>query len=272
MIDLDRVSIDLTDREGGVRTIIDDLSLTVRDGEFLTLVGPSGCGKTTMLRALAGLVPAREGTISVDGSLVTGPSELTAMVFQEFALLPWRSVLRNVELPLEARKISKAERRDQAMEALKKVHLAHAANRMPRELSGGMKQRAGLARALAVDAKFLLMDEPFGALDPQVKRILQATLLELWQDSAKTVVFVTHDIDEAAILSDRVVCLGSSPGVIREIVEVDVPRPRLTDDLEVTFAVETAAYRDQLWKLLSPDIRRANEATDGDADRLASQN
>jgi NitT/TauT family transport system ATP-binding protein len=194
------------------------------------------------------------------------------MVFQEFALLPWRSVLRNVELPLEARNVGKADRRAMAMEALEKVHLTHAANRMPRELSGGMKQRVGLARALAVDAKFLLMDEPFGALDPQVKRILQATLLELWQDSAKTIVFVTHDIDEAAILSDRVVCLGSSPGVIRETVEVDVPRPRLTSDLEVMFAVETASYRDRLWKLLSPDIRKANEVTDGDAGQLASRN
>jgi ABC-type nitrate/sulfonate/bicarbonate transport system ATPase subunit len=272
MIDLDRVAIDLTDNEGGVRTIVSDLSLSVRDGEFLTLVGPSGCGKTTVLRALAGLVPASAGTISIDGSPVAGPSELTAMVFQEFALLPWRSVLRNVELPLEARNIGKAERRARAMEALEKVHLTHAANRMPRELSGGMKQRVGLARALAVDAKFLLMDEPFGALDPQVKRILQATLLELWQDSAKTVVFVTHDIDEAAILSDRVVCLGSSPGVIREIVEMNVRRPRLTSDLEVMFAVETASYRDRLWKLLSPDIRKANEVTDGEADRLASRN
>jgi NitT/TauT family transport system ATP-binding protein len=161
--------------------------------------------------------------------------------------------------------MGKEERRARALEALEKVQLTHAANRMPRELSGGMKQRVGLARALAVDAKFLLMDEPFGALDPQVKRILQATLLKLWQDSAKTVVFVTHDIDEAAILSDRVVCLGSSPGVIRAVVEVDVPRPRLTDDLEVMFGVETAAYRDRLWKLLSPDIRRANEVTEGDA-------
>ena len=272
MIDLDSVSIDLVDRDGDARTIISDLSLTVTDGEFLTVVGPSGCGKTTVLRALAGLVPASAGTIRIDGSPVTGPSELTAMVFQEFALLPWRSVLRNVELPLEARNLSKAERRARAMAALEQVHLTHAAHRMPRELSGGMKQRVGLARALAVDAKFLLMDEPFGALDPQVKRILQATLLELWQGSTKTVVFVTHDIDEAAILSDRVVCLGSSPGVIREVVEVDVPRPRLTDDLEVTFAMETTAYRDRLWKLLSPDIRRANEATDGDAGRLASQN
>jgi ABC-type nitrate/sulfonate/bicarbonate transport system ATPase subunit len=272
MIDLDSVSIDLVDRDGDARTIITDLSLTVTDGEFLTVVGPSGCGKTTVLRALAGLVPASAGTIRIDGSPVTGPSELTAMVFQEFALLPWRSVLRNVELPLEARNLSKAERRARAMAALEKVHLTHAAHRMPRELSGGMKQRVGLARALAVDAKFLLMDEPFGALDPQVKRILQATLLELWQGSTKTVVFVTHDIDEAAILSDRVVCLGSSPGVIREVVEVDVPRPRLTDDLEVTFAMETTAYRDRLWKLLSPDIRRANEVTDGDAGRLASRN
>jgi NitT/TauT family transport system ATP-binding protein len=272
VIDLDRVSIELTDREANARTIISDLSLTVRDGEFLTIVGPSGCGKTTVLRALAGLVPTSDGTISIDGTPVNGPSEQTAMVFQEFALLPWRSVLRNVELPLEARNISKADRRERAIEALAKVHLTHAANRMPRELSGGMKQRVGLARALAVDAKFLLMDEPFGALDPQVKRILQGTLLELWTASDKTVVFVTHDIDEAALLSDRVVCLGSSPGVIREVVEVDVPRPRLSAELEVVFGTETTSYRDRLWKLLSPDIRRANqELTQGDAQQLAGQ-
>jgi NitT/TauT family transport system ATP-binding protein len=257
MIEFDHVSIDLIDRDRNAKTIIEDLSLTVSDGEFLTIVGPSGCGKTTLLRALAGLVPVSEGSIRIDGKLVAGPSELTAMVFQEFALLPWRSVVRNVELPLECRGVPRAERRRRAMDALTQVQLAHASESLPRELSGGMKQRAGLARALATEPKFLLMDEPFGALDPQVKRVLQASLLELWRTSAKTVVFVTHDIDEAAILSDRVVCLGSSPGVIREIVEVDVPRPRLTEELELTFAADMAAYRDRLWKLLSSDIRKA---------------
>jgi NitT/TauT family transport system ATP-binding protein len=260
MIEFDHVSIDLIDRDRNAKTIIEDLSLTVSDGEFLTIVGPSGCGKTTLLRALAGLVPVSEGSIRIDGKLVEGPSELTAMVFQEFALLPWRSVVRNVELPLECRGVPRAERRRRAMDALTQVQLSHASEQLPRELSGGMKQRAGLARALATDPKFLLMDEPFGALDPQVKRVLQAALLELWRASSKTVVFVTHDIDEAAILSDRVVCLGSAPGVIREIVEVDVPRPRLTEELELTFAADMAAYRDRLWKLLSSDIRKATMA------------
>lgn len=260
MIRLDGVSIDLVDRFHRPRRIVSDVSLTVKDREFITVVGPSGCGKTTLLRALAGLVPVSQGAIEIDGSLITAPSEFTAMVFQEFALLPWRSVLRNVELPLQCRGMDRKERRRRALAALEQVRLPTAGNLMPRELSGGMKQRVGLARALVTDAKVLLMDEPFGAVDPQVKRILQASLLELWERSSKTVVFVTHDIDEAAILSDRVVCLGSAPGVVKEVMEIDVPRPRLTEDLEVTFGSETGKYRERLWRLLSADIRKASMA------------
>jgi NitT/TauT family transport system ATP-binding protein len=257
VIEFEHVTIDLVDRDGVPKTIIEDLSLTVEDGEFVTVVGPSGCGKTTLLRTLAGLVPVADGAIRVDGQPLAGPSDATAMVFQEFALLPWRSVVRNVELPLEARGVSRSARRRRALDALAQVQLDHVADSLPRELSGGMKQRAGLARALATDPKFLLMDEPFGALDPQVKRVLQASLLDLWRASRKTVLFITHDIDEAAILSDRVVCLGPSPRGIREIIEVDVPRPRLTEALELNHPAEMAAYRDRLWRLLSSDIRAA---------------
>lgn len=256
MIEIENLSLYLPQPDESQKLILDDINLTIRDGEFICVAGPSGCGKTTLLRILATLTKPTSGTIRIDGVPLDKPNLGLSMVFQEFALLPWRSVVRNVEFPLESRGLSKEDRHKRALEALAQVHLTEAADLMPRHLSGGMKQRVGLARALATDARYLLMDEPFGAVDPQVRRVLQATLLELWSGTNKTIIFVTHDLDEAAVLSDRIVCLSRSPGHIREIVTVEVPRPRFTDTLEIAYGEETARCRGQLWKSMSQDIRR----------------
>jgi NitT/TauT family transport system ATP-binding protein len=257
MISIEDLSVRLPRKGEHDHLVLRKVSFDVKDGELLTIVGASGCGKTTLLRTIAGLLPASSGAVRIGGTVVNGPSRKVAMVFQEFALLPWRSVLRNVEFPLEATKLSKKERRLRAERALAEVQLLPMKDLLPGQLSGGMKQRVGLARALATDADVLLMDEPFGAVDPQVRRLLQASLLELWAETGKTIVFVTHDIDEAVLLSDRVCCLGAGAAGIREMVQIDIPRPRLTDELEIAHDLETARYRHNIWRLLSPDIRSA---------------
>ncbi len=210
---------------------LSDVSLSIRANEFVSIIGPSGCGKTTLLKMIDGLIPYDSGTIVVGGTPVTGPGPDRAVVFQSFALLPWRTVLANVEFSLELRQLSKEERTKTARDYLKRVGLADFENHYPHELSGGMQQRAGLARALAVNPAILLMDEPFGAVDAQTRQLLQEELLELWQRERKTVIFVTHSMDEAVYLSDRVVVMSPRPGKVAEILDVPLPRPRVSEQV-----------------------------------------
>jgi len=210
---------------------LSDVSLSVRENEFISIIGPSGCGKTTLLKIIDGLIPYDSGKIVIDGKPVTAPGPDRAVVFQSFALLPWRTVLANVEFSLELRQLPKEERAKTARDYLKRVGLTDFENHYPHELSGGMQQRAGLARALAVNPAILLMDEPFGAVDAQTRQLLQEELLELWQRERKTVIFVTHSMDEAVYLSDRVVVMTPRPGKVAEILDVPLPRPRVSEEV-----------------------------------------
>lgn len=205
------------------------VDLDVYKGEFLSLIGTSGCGKTTLLRIIDGLEEADSGQILLEEKELVGVSRDMGYVFQGINLLPWRSVIQNVEIGLEARGIEKHERRARALAALDMVGLSHAANFAPYTLSGGMQQRVGVARAIAVAPKVLLMDEPFGQLDNFTREALQVEIADLWARLGMTIVFVTHDVDEALFLSDRVALFQSSPGRIIEVIDVDLPRPRKDD-------------------------------------------
>ncbi|KAF0845545.1 ABC transporter ATP-binding protein [Nocardia caishijiensis] len=210
----------------GSRTVVRDLDLSIGAGEILVLVGKSGCGKSTLLRAIAGLREPSGGTIRADGDAVTGPSADRALVFQDDALLPWRTARANVELALRLRGVARAERREQALRWLGEVGLTGYADFLPRDLSGGMRQRVQLARSLAGSPRAVLMDEPFGALDSQTRAEMQRLLVDTWRAHPTTVVFVTHDLDEALRLGDRIAVLGA--GTLRALVEV--PDPRETVD------------------------------------------
>ncbi|WP_166352442.1 ABC transporter ATP-binding protein [Phytoactinopolyspora limicola] len=210
------------------RQVIDDLSFSVRPGEFVCVVGPSGCGKTTLLKLLSGLVPAESGGIHVDGVPVQGPPSNLGFVFQDHAraLLPWRNAVRNVEFGLEAAGVARKDRRELARQALRRVQLPDVENLYPAQMSGGMQQRLQIARALAATPSILLMDEPFAALDALTRFALEDALLEVWRELGLTVVFVTHDLDEAVYLADRVVVLRRGPArVVREL-QVELDRPR----------------------------------------------
>lgn len=205
---------------------LDRVHLTVGEKEFVSLLGPSGCGKTTLLKIVGGLLPWTEGEVRIDGEKVTGPGPDRALVFQNFALMPWATVLTNVAFGLELRGVPKEERLERASQLLEKVGLVGFENVHPRHLSGGMQQRVGLARALAVNPATMLMDEPFGALDAQTRRLMQDDLLLLHEQDPKTVIFVTHAMDEAVRLADRIVLMSARPGRVTEIIDVPFGRPR----------------------------------------------
>ncbi len=226
---------------------LDNLELEIHANEFVCLLGPSGCGKTTLLKAVAGLIPLDSGQVRVDGQLVTGPGTDRAMVFQDFALLPWADVIANVAFGLELRGVPLADRERTARDLISTVGLAGFERHYPRQLSGGMQQRVGLARALAVNPRTLLMDEPFGALDAQTRRLLQEDLLRLLDRDPKTVLFVTHSMDEAVRLADRVVVMTRRPGRVQDIVPVDLPRPR---PAEVDRLPRFAELTEYLWQEL----------------------
>ena len=228
-----------------------DANLTVAEGEFVSLIGPSGCGKTTLLKCLDGLVPYDAGEVRVSGRPVTGPGRDRAFVFQHFGLFPWRTVMGNVTLPLEAAGISKSEREEIAWTYIRMVGLESFANLHPHELSGGMQQRVGIARALSVDPEILLMDEPFGALDAQTRELMQIELLGIWEKTRKTVVFVTHSVDEAIFLSGRVAIMSAHPGTIREVLEVPFAYPRTEGDLKRDPVFAEMRYN--IWNKLLPD-------------------
>jgi NitT/TauT family transport system ATP-binding protein len=213
-------------KDDGMITALKGVALEIRDKEFVCLVGPSGCGKTTLLRIIAGLETATAGSVSVDGREITGPDPKRGMVFQEYSLFPWRSVLDNVVFGLEMKGVKKQDRYRIAGEYLEMVGLSQFRSSYPFELSGGMRQRVAIARALANDPDVLLMDEPFGALDAQTRNRMQKELLSIWEQAKKTIVFVTHSVDEAVYLSDRIIVLSGRPGSVREIIDLPWPRPR----------------------------------------------
>jgi NitT/TauT family transport system ATP-binding protein len=222
-------------KEGGFMTAIENFNLDVKDQEFLCVLGPSGCGKTTLLRIIAGLEVLTEGEILLDGTEIKGPGSDRGMVFQEFALFPWRTVRKNVEFGLEIKGIPKEQRREISQKYIELVGLRGFENYHPYQLSGGMKQRVGIARALANNPQVLLMDEPFGAIDAQTRNAMQKELLRIWKEARKTVIFVTHSVDEACYLADRIVVMTSRPGTIKEIFEIPWDRPR--DRAGVDFAL-----------------------------------
>jgi NitT/TauT family transport system ATP-binding protein len=211
---------------GEIVRALERVSFDVREGEFLSIVGPSGCGKSTLLRIMAGLVRPDDGRVLVGGKAVTGPGPERAMVFQEYALLPWADVESNVAFGLKMRGVPKGTRLERARELIALVGLKGCEHALPRQLSGGMRQRVSLARALAVDPQVLLMDEPLGSLDEISRRGMQAELLRIWERDKKTAIFVTHSVDEAVFLSDRIVVMGTRPGRVIDIIEVGLPRPR----------------------------------------------
>ena len=227
---------------------LDRVNATVRKGELITLLGPSGCGKTTLLRLTAGLIAADEGRITIEGTQVTAPRKDACMVFQNFGLLPWRTVLGNVEFPLEIDAVGTSERRELARHFIELVGLAAFAEHYPHELSGGMQQRVGIARALMRKPILIFMDEPFGALDAQTREQLQEDFLKIWSRTGATVVFVTHSIDEALFLSDRIFVFNTAPGRIRTVVESPVAAERLGGDVRAhpDFARYRAELRDML--------------------------
>jgi NitT/TauT family transport system ATP-binding protein len=246
------------EQHGSTLVALDAIDLDIAQGEFVSLVGPSGSGKTTLLDLLAGLSSPTSGEILVDGKQISGPGLDRAVVFQQYALFPWRTAQANVEFGLETLGISRRDRRERALEFLGLVGLAGFGDRYPHELSGGMKQRVAIARSLAYDPDILLMDEPFAALDAQTREQLQDELLRIWSATGKTIVFITHGIEEAVYLGQRVAVLSSRPGRLKALIDVDLGDRAVEDDLRSSPAF--VQYRHQLWTLLHDEVRRAQSA------------
>jgi NitT/TauT family transport system ATP-binding protein len=231
---------------------LQDINVAVERGEFISVVGPSGCGKTTFLRIVAGLEPASAGEVLLDGRAVHAPGTDRGFVFQTDNLLPWRTVYANAIIGREVAGRVGAAERQRTIELLKLVGLEGFENYHPRQLSGGMRQRVNLARALAIDPEILLMDEPFSSLDAQTREIMQTELMRIWEKGRKTVLFVTHQIDEAVFLSDRVLVFARRPGRLRENVAITLARPR---GLAIKRTTEFVRYVDHIWRLIEDDVR-----------------
>jgi len=227
-----------------------DVSFEVEAGSFLVIIGPSGCGKSSLLRIIGGLIPATRGDVLIDGNVVSGPGPDRSVVFQNFRLLPWRKVIGNVELGLEINGTPKERREELARQYLELVGLAGFENYYPVELSGGMQQRVGLARALVVNPEILLMDEPFGSVDAQTREQLQTELLKLWNQTGKTIIFVTHDIDEAIYLGEKIIVMSARPGMVQDVVVVDLPKPRWKRKTEIIESSVFITLKKHLWRTL----------------------
>jgi NitT/TauT family transport system ATP-binding protein len=257
-------------RTGAFSVAVAGIDLQIMEHEFVVIVGPSGCGKSTFLEAVAGLVPVAGGSLELDGARITGPGPERSLVFQQASLFPWRTVLNNVLYGLQVQRRLTAETRRHARELLEIVGLGHAADKYPHELSGGMKQRANLARALATDPKLLLLDEPFGALDAQTRENLQEQLLRVWEADTshgrRTALFITHDVTEAVLLADKVVVFSPGPATVAKVVTVDAPRPR---DVAWRRSAEFTAYCDDILAALhhepSAPTTSARDHVNGDA-------
>ncbi|TME24434.1 MAG: ABC transporter ATP-binding protein [Chloroflexi bacterium] len=251
----------LFSRRGRRFEALRDVSLQVAPGQFISIVGASGCGKTTLLRIVDGLSKPTRGEVWVDGRAVDRPGPDRGFVFQHDALFPWRTVLDNVIFGLEVQGRPKREARERADVLVRLVGLTGFEQHFPHELSGGMRQRANLARALTIDPDVLLMDEPFASLDAQTREIMQAELLRIWRSNRKTVLFVTHQIDEAVYLADRVVVMTSRPGQVKAVLDVDIPRPR---DLSVKRTPRFLELVDAIWKMIEEEVKAALHITNTD--------
>ena len=238
-------------------TALDDVSLAVRDREFVALLGPSGCGKSTLLYLIGGFLPVEQGAVLVEGKPIAGPGPDRGIVFQHFALFPWKTVLQNVLYGLEKLGVPREERIRRAREFIELVGLGGFEDSYPSQLSGGMKQRAAIARTLAIDPHILLMDEPFGALDAQTRSLMQAELLRIWQGSRKTVVFVTHDVHEAVFLAERIAVMSARPGRIKEIVETSFDK----DDPGLARRPAFVETVDHVWNLVRGEALLAERST-----------
>ena len=224
------------------------LTFNIRQGEFVSVIGQSGCGKSTLMRILAGLIPYSAGSLTIKGDPVSGPSSECAIVFQSPVLLPWRTVLDNVLLPMELKRLPANSHRERALSILKMVGLQDFSRRHPYELSGGMQQRVAIARALIQEPSLMLMDEPFGALDAMSREQMNIELLRIWKHTENTIVFITHSVSEAVFLSDRVIAMTARPGTIAEVIEIDLPRPR---ELSVVNTERFGRYSERLRSLLN---------------------
>jgi NitT/TauT family transport system ATP-binding protein len=251
---IEDVTLRFLPKGGKPVTALDRISLDVAEEEFSVIVGPSGCGKSSLLRLVAGLIEPSAGMISLDGKVVTRPGRDRGMVFQSYTLFPWLTVQDNVEFGLKLGGMALAERKRIAKRYIEQVGLNGFEKSYPKQLSGGMMQRVALARALANDPEILLMDEPFGALDSQTRSLMQELLLNIWEQSHKTVLFITHDIDEAILLGDRVHVMTARPGRIKEVVEIDIPRPR---NVDVLTSIEFIAIKRRIMALIHDEAVRA---------------
>ena len=249
-----KLDVKALNKQFGDLQVLQDIDVAVERGEFIAVVGPSGCGKTTFLRIVAGLEPASSGTIRLDDKALSGPGGNRGFVFQNDSLLPWRTVLGNALIGPEVAGQMGPKERQRTLDLLKLVGLGGFEGYYPRQLSGGMRQRVNLARALAIDPEILLMDEPFASLDAQTREIMQTELLRIWEQGRKTVLFVTHQIDEAVFLSDRVLVFARRPGRVQETVKIKLPRPR---DLAIKRSPEFVEYVDRIWRLIEHDVRQA---------------
>jgi NitT/TauT family transport system ATP-binding protein len=250
------------ERSRGKSTLValKDFNLKVREGEFLTIVGPSGCGKSTFLNLVAGLWFPVAGEVLVDGKPVTGPADDRAVVFQEYALMPWRTVEGNVRFGLEMQRRTDSSTADKVAHYIDLVGLTGFEDSYPRELSGGMRQRVGLARALATEPRILLMDEPFAAVDAITRELMQDELAQIVAKTGQTIIFITHSVDEAITLGDRLVVVSSRPGRIKEIIPVTIPRPR--SGREIRHLPEYADLRDRIWDLLGNEAEMKGQESE----------
>ncbi|MEY8757906.1 ABC transporter ATP-binding protein [Peribacillus frigoritolerans] len=240
----------VNNKTGAEVMALQNINLNIKDGEFICIVGPSGCGKTTFLNTVVGLLKPSKGEILLDQQKIDGPGKDRAMVFQNPSLLPWRTVLENVLYGVELLKQITAEKKKEAKEFIEMVGLKGYENHYPHELSGGMQQRVNLARALTVNPSLILLDEPFSALDAQTREFMQGELLRIWDETKKTSLFITHQIDEAVFLADRVFVFGARPGRVVEVVDVDIPRPR---DLHVKRSPEFLEFVDHIWSIIEQE-------------------